>query len=315
MPVPASDASGSVDFDRVRGAWPAILTRLQAISSSSWIVVTAVQPLGFDTASEVLTVGFPSQSDVGRFRGATPGDGPSDHLRTAISDELGVRVKFKPAPLPPAGAEKTSRPAPAQRPSNGPARSVSDNAAPVTEWVVASIPRGESAAAEVPGAESASPTASTAPAREVPAPQVATPAPAPVREPQSVPASVREAQADVETMPASGWYEPSSDYDDMPPPPEDEPPYDPGPPAEHAPRQSGVVQGSAAARAHAPASAAASASAPAAPRDAAGPASRPTVTSRPTGGGVQRYGEAVVRQVLGASFVREEPFDPPTRFN
>ncbi|MGN8551327.1 UNVERIFIED_CONTAM: DNA polymerase III subunit gamma and tau [Microbacterium sp. SLM126] len=31
--------------------------------------------------------------------------------------------------------------------------------------------------------------------------------------------------------------------------------------------------------------------------------------------GVQRYGEAVVRQVLGATFVREEPYEPPTRFN
>ncbi|BDV31385.1 DNA polymerase III subunit gamma and tau [Microbacterium terricola] len=31
-------------------------------------------------------------------------------------------------------------------------------------------------------------------------------------------------------------------------------------------------------------------------------------------GGVQRYGEAVVRQVLGATFVREEPYESPTRF-
>ena len=31
--------------------------------------------------------------------------------------------------------------------------------------------------------------------------------------------------------------------------------------------------------------------------------------------GVQRYGEAVVRQVLGARFVREEPYEPPTRFS
>jgi DNA polymerase-3 subunit gamma/tau len=31
--------------------------------------------------------------------------------------------------------------------------------------------------------------------------------------------------------------------------------------------------------------------------------------------GVQRYGEAVVRQVLGATFVREEPYEPPTRFS
>ncbi len=30
--------------------------------------------------------------------------------------------------------------------------------------------------------------------------------------------------------------------------------------------------------------------------------------------GTQRYGEAVVRQVLGATFLREEPFEPPTKF-
>jgi DNA polymerase-3 subunit gamma/tau len=36
---------------------------------------------------------------------------------------------------------------------------------------------------------------------------------------------------------------------------------------------------------------------------------------RPAPGGVQRYGEAVVRQMLGARFVREEPYEPPTRFN
>ena len=39
----------------------------------------------------------------------------------------------------------------------------------------------------------------------------------------------------------------------------------------------------------------------------------PTATPRPSG--VQRYGEAVVRQVLGARFVREEPYEPPTRFS
>lgn len=39
----------------------------------------------------------------------------------------------------------------------------------------------------------------------------------------------------------------------------------------------------------------------------------PTVSTR--NGGVQRYGEAVVRQVLGATFVREEPYEPPTRFS
>jgi len=31
-------------------------------------------------------------------------------------------------------------------------------------------------------------------------------------------------------------------------------------------------------------------------------------------GGVERVGEAVVRQILGARFVREEPYESPTRF-
>ncbi len=44
---------------------------------------------------------------------------------------------------------------------------------------------------------------------------------------------------------------------------------------------------------------------PARGRPAHGPAQR----------GVQRYGEAVVRQMLGATYVRDEPYEPPTRFN
>ena len=43
------------------------------------------------------------------------------------------------------------------------------------------------------------------------------------------------------------------------------------------------------------------------------PPRAPSVRTR--NGGVQRYGEAGVRQVLGARFVREEPYEPPTRFS
>ncbi len=41
----------------------------------------------------------------------------------------------------------------------------------------------------------------------------------------------------------------------------------------------------------------------------------PNAATRPAAKGTQRYGEAVVRQVLGARFVREEPYEPPTRFS
>ncbi|WP_396657508.1 DNA polymerase III subunit gamma and tau [Microbacterium sp.] len=51
--------------------------------------------------------------------------------------------------------------------------------------------------------------------------------------------------------------------------------------------------------------------------DVLGPAAAappPPATTLRGSPGVQRYGEAVIRQVLGARFVREEPYEPPTRF-
>ena len=40
----------------------------------------------------------------------------------------------------------------------------------------------------------------------------------------------------------------------------------------------------------------------------------PEAARPPRSGGIERIGEAVVRQMLGATFVREEPYTPPTRF-
>ena len=321
-PTAEPAAQGPVDFARIQGAWPAVLTRLEGISRGSWLVVTAVQPLAYDTDSEVLTLGFPGPNDVARFKGTTPGNGTSDHLRTAIEQELGVRVKYLPAPLPSAGAPERSlatggespredddrpsgpssggsAPRPAAR-TTASAGSAPAAAAPVTEWAVASIPRDEPAEPVGQG-ESASASARVgAPAAVQAPPAVAAP-------PAQFP--VDEEPADVEAMPASGWYEPVHDgdvLDEEPPYPDDEPPYDPGPP-----------DGPPAPAPIAPSVPAASAPAPAAPAPAAVAPAGPTVVERqPTGRpGVQRYGEAVVRQVLGATFVREEPFEPPTRFN
>jgi DNA polymerase-3 subunit gamma/tau len=53
----------------------------------------------------------------------------------------------------------------------------------------------------------------------------------------------------------------------------------------------------------------------AAPVDAATVARIVAPTAGVREDGVQRYGEAVIRQVLGATFVREEPYEPPTRFS
>jgi len=313
-PEPVSAAPSSpVTLDRITTVWPAVLTRLESLSRSSWIIVTAVQPLAYDTDSEVLTIGFASQHDVAKFKGPTPGPGPSDHLRTALEAEVGVRVKYRPAPLPAAGAPRSGgasdRPA-SDAPSAslaaasssasppGGSASAGTAAAPaaarpqargasapaVTEWAVASIPTAEE------------PPASSAPESPLPVDD----------EPEEV-----EAAASAPVPPSDGGIDPEVPPlpgDDEAPYPDDEPPYDPsyeppaGPPA---PRSSPAAV--------APAARAASPSAAPAVRAPAAPA--PRVTERaPAVGGVQRYGEAVIRQVLGATFVREEPYEPPTRF-
>ena len=51
------------------------------------------------------------------------------------------------------------------------------------------------------------------------------------------------------------------------------------------------------------------------PQPEAAPAPREAASRRPATNGIQRYGEAVVRQMLGATFVREEPYETGTRFN
>ncbi|PRA80753.1 DNA polymerase III subunit gamma and tau [Microbacterium sp. MYb66] len=279
---------GPVTFDRVRAAWPAVLTRLEDISRTSWLLATAVQPLAYVTETEVLTLGFTSQHDVAKFKGTTPGSGPSDHLRSAIEHELGVRVKYLPAPMPAGGAPRQpsasgpSAPAdsaPASEPASaGPSRSQSrgSSASAVTEWAVAPIPTTQE-----------EPSITLAPSSPLPVDE----------EPEEV-----EAASSAPLPPSDGAVdrdEPPLPGDDDAPAFDDEPPYDPS----YEPPMSRQVT---------PAPAASPAP-QTQPRTAAAP---PVVIERsPSVGGVQRYGEAVIRQVLGATFVREEPYEPPTRFS
>ncbi|WP_337005703.1 MULTISPECIES: DNA polymerase III subunit gamma and tau [unclassified Microbacterium] len=287
---------GPVTFERISASWPAVLTRLEGISRTSWLLATAVQPLAYVTDTEVLTLGFTSQHDVAKFKGNTPGSGPSDHLRSAIEHELGVKVKYLPAPMPAGGAPRQ----PAASGSSAPA-----DAAPASEPASAGSPRsqtrGASASAVTEWAVAPIPTThDTDPSAPAPAP------PLPVDdEPEEV-----EAAASAPLPPSDGAIdrdEPPLPGDDDAPAYDDEPPYDPAyePPM---PRQ-------------AP-SAAPTPSTPPAPSAAPTPqaqraaAAAPVVVERsPSVGGVQRYGEAVIRQVLGATFVREEPYEPPTRFS
>ncbi|WP_223622108.1 DNA polymerase III subunit gamma and tau [Microbacterium sp. EST19A] len=291
--APAEPApTGPVTFESITAAWPAVLGRLEGISRTSWLLATAVQPLAYVTENDVLTLGFTSQHDVAKFKGTTPGSGPSDHLRTAIEHELGVRVKYVPAPMPSGGAPRqpaASAPpaaadsAPASEPASaGSSRPQSRGAAAssVTEWAVASIPT----------------------AAEPPSEAAAQASPLPVDdEPEEV-----EAAASAPLPPADG----AVDRDEPPLPGDDEAPFDDEPPYDPSYEPPAARQAAPAAHASTPASA------PAAPRAQRAASAAPVVTERaPSVGGVQRYGEAVIRQVLGATFVREEPYEPPTRFS
>ncbi|MGW9627612.1 DNA polymerase III subunit gamma and tau [Microbacterium sp. NPDC055521] len=351
--VPTS--SGPVTFERIAAAWPSVLARLETISRSSWLIVTGIQPLAFDPETTVLTLGFSGPSDVPRFKGTTPGNNTSDHLRTAIEHELGVTVKYLPAPLPPGGggAAAPTGPSPAgtgpgaapagSGPKSTPSRPAArDDDAPAAGWAnpmsgpqelrgakggASAPPRSDDGGTASGGTRSASAAVTDWAVAPIPASAPATTAPvltAPIAAAARVPSSsapvaapsapqpqfpVDDEPAEIEA--AASAPQPPHDGDvDAPPPPDDYPPYDEPPydPEYDEPRRPATGSG---ASAPAPVSAPAPPPAPARPslRAVPPPANRPQASD-----GVERRGEAVIRQVLGAKFLREEPYQPPSRF-
>ncbi|WP_409047389.1 DNA polymerase III subunit gamma and tau [Microbacterium sp. HA-8] len=301
-PVP----EGPLTLAHVRDAWPEVLSNLEGLSRSSWLVASNARVQAY--TGDVLTLTFQSQSDVAKFKQRTAGAGASEDLRTAIDRVLAVRVKFiarldadgqapppppvdepEPEPGPPESSAWASPPSsdggvartatPARGPAAGHAPAPAARAAgaiepaPVTEWAVAPIPT--SPADEAP----ASPAGSSAYASSAPRGMVI----APVR---SVPAQFavdvepEEAAASPLAPEATAPHEGDVIADSAPP-------VDTGDEADETDID---VRGPAA------------------------PVRVPPARFAPSPVGVERYGEAVVRQVLGARFVREERFEPPTRF-
>ena len=235
-PTPAAPTpSGPVTLQQLRDAWPEILEIVQGIKRNSWMVVYTSTPRAYDGANEVLTLTFPSDNDVQSFRQAQgAGESVSEHLRQAIVQLFGVRVKF------------------IARVEGG---------APAAAAPPAAAPQAPPPAASAPTASgwNVTPIAGAAPAA----------APAP---------------SDDDAPPPS---------DDDAPPPDDEPepavPAD-GPPApKNAPRDRRAA---------------------AKPQPASEP-DRPTASANPNRPG--RYGEAVVREVLKASFIEEVQLNPRDR--
>lgn len=318
-PVAPTPPTGPISLAQVRDSWPEVLQQLEPVSRSSWMLATAATPVAF--ADDVLTLAFQSQGDVASFKKLSGGKGPSEDLRGAILAVLGVRVKYvarhdpgaggggaaaDPAPTHGGGATpepgrppSDSRPQPDGGPQGAPggAGAVPDggSAARATAPVASSRP-GSSGPASAPSA--AAPVTEWAvaaiPASDAPpAAQFAVD-----DEPEdaaAAPSRTLTLERDGEVTPYSDI--PPDDEDDVPPPPDHDAPVPPRMPVALHHGGSQPAPGDPA------------------PRSAAAPSAPAPAASAGRGNRIERVGESVVRQVLGATFVREEPHAQATRFS
>jgi DNA polymerase-3 subunit gamma/tau len=82
----------AVSWDVMQSSWGDVMTKLAAISRSAWQVVLPQTPVGF--SGEVLDIRFANEHDMKVFKdGGT--SSPSEVLRKAIFEVLGVRVKYR----------------------------------------------------------------------------------------------------------------------------------------------------------------------------------------------------------------------------
>ena len=82
----------AVSWDVMQSSWGDVMTKLASISRSAWQVVLPQTPIGFN--GEVLDIRFANEHDMQVFKaGGT--SSPSEVLRKAIFEVLGVRVKYR----------------------------------------------------------------------------------------------------------------------------------------------------------------------------------------------------------------------------
>ena len=80
----------AVTFNQLQKSWAEILTAVNKISKTAWMVAFTLTVVDFD--GDVLTLRFASQKDLDAFKTA---GGGADALRKAIVQVLGVTVRFK----------------------------------------------------------------------------------------------------------------------------------------------------------------------------------------------------------------------------
>jgi DNA polymerase-3 subunit gamma/tau len=296
-----------------------VLERLQGISRTSWLVVSGARVVDVKP-DDVLVLGFPNEGDLGKFKTRTPQGGISEDLRTAILAVLGVRVKYL-ARLDTAGRESGPREQsggrPAAEPSSDPdpARSASPSATAPQARPYDDLPPEPDypddpyAGEPYPDEDAYAPAPRAAAPAAPPRPEPARPAvrdEQPRREPVSAPATYAAA-------PVTDWaVAPIPNSDASPALAVDDDPEEAAVPVSA--RVATLEREGEVIPTEVPVDA--EEEEPEAP-------STPPVIQTPTvtvqrrvvqTDGVQRYGEAVVRQILEARFLHEEPYEPPTRF-
>ncbi|OII27810.1 DNA polymerase III subunit gamma and tau [Frigoribacterium sp. MCBA15_019] len=325
----AGSGAAPVTLQQLRDSWPEIVEVVQKARRTAWMVVVTATVVDF--ADDVLTLAFPSANDVESFkRPQGAAEGVSEYLRRAIVDVLGVKVKYiarvegdGPAGPTPTGAPPVEASVPPA--VSSPQRDTGRSAAPATDGgrqASAPSPQGstpaETGRTTAAAAEPAAPDDSAAPAVSPPR------TPAPATKPASAERSGGPASASVDRpsspAPVTGWD--VATIPQTPPPEPDEPEHiteeppggvptvdaAPPPPEADAPPAGRSTAG--------PTSSTASTPAPAAPTAStgAGPsmAERRAATGDPRRGipTGSRYGEAVVREILGAQFIEEETIAP-----
>ena len=320
-PVPAP-----VTLGQVKDAWPEVLDAVQKAKRTAWMVVFNSHVV--DLRDDVLVLSFVSENDVASFKQQQGvGQGVSEFLRRAIVEVLGIRVKFvarvdaaahaKSAPatiaapvIEPAAAESTEPTivAPAQ-----PSTAQPSTAQPSTPRAAATttVP-AQAPAAQAPGVK-AQPTTTWATVAVPDSAPIGTPAsaPDPVAEQPTPHAAPPAAQPSAQTGQPASPRAPSRpiSLDGSPPDVEPVEEADREPEPEYEPDYSSPIVGSS------PPQATKRPEQPRQPRQAEQPqASAPAAPARPVARKATidkaRYGESVVREILGASFIEEQAVAP-----
>jgi DNA polymerase-3 subunit gamma/tau len=281
-----------VTLQQMRDSWPEIVEVVEKAKRTAWMVVVTATVQAY--ADDVLTLTFPSASDVDNFKkphGA--GEGVSEHLRRAIQSVLGVTVKYiarvEGAP---------SRPA-------APARDTADVAptAPTAPTHAAAPAPAATAPPSAPAESTSAPRPTTAPAQPTsPGQHAPAQSSGPAPKQSAATAATPVTGWDVAAIPQTAPPEPDEPEHITEEPDGGAPPLDAAPP----PAAESTATSRPAATAGSPApSANPSAGSISAPerRVAAGDPRRGIPTN-------SRYGEAVVREILNAQFIEEETIAP-----